>query len=402
MKQNRNKVLLLVVIYGNMILLGFINNLRGITFPLIKNSFQASYNDQGLLVAMVSFISVLACIAAGVFMGHFGLKKTFLSGFLFFMLGMGALFFSSGFWMAACLYLLLQTGCEVFEIAINGAGVRIFTARSALMLNLLHFFYGVGAIAGPCFAGFIVNMKNSSWQHVYPAGLIPVFVMLVITICTIFPGNSAGSQDQKNDQKDEKRRHVSFWSALKKPEVWLFGCILGLSGALDSGTVNWAGLFLQDVYGLDPSTTGALFFSLFFIPYTLSRLLSGFVIEKIGYSRSLLYSGCIIAALYIIGFGLGRHGIWVLPATGIFIAIIWPTTLAVSVGFFKQDAQAMSSPIITISFMVNGLIQYSLGLINRFAGPAWGYRSCTLYTAVIIVLFIQLRRMLHRAEAVQR
>jgi fucose permease len=381
-------ILLFIVIYGDMALYGFLNSMKGVTFPLIKNSFQASHGDQGFMVAMASFTAVIFCIISGIFMSRFGLKKTIITGIIVICLGMASIFFSSGFWMAAVLYLVIQSGFGFLEIGLNGMGVRIFTVRSGLMLSLLHFFYGFGAIIGPRFAGLIVNKFALSWQHIYPLALIPVFIMMIVSLIARYPGEA------KKDvvQNAAPGGKTSFLDALKEPMVWTFGLILGVSGAIDGCSVAWSGLYLQDLYGMDPSTTGALFVSTFFILYTLSRLLSGFVLEKFGYINSLLCAALMIIVLYITGISLRRRGIWILPVTGIFIAMIWPTILAISVGVFKERAQAMSSAILGIAFTVSGIIQYGFGLTNRYIGEAWGYRSCIIYAAILAVMLFRLKR----------
>ncbi|GHV90701.1 hypothetical protein AGMMS50268_12040 [Spirochaetia bacterium] len=385
-------ILLLIVIYGDMMLYGYLNSMKGVTFPLIKNSFRASHGDQGLMVAMISFTAVIFCIISGVFMSRFGLKKTIITGFILIGLGMAAIFFAAGFWMAAALYLIIQSGFGFFEIGLNGMGVRIFTVRSGLMLSLLHFFYGLGAITGPRFAGLVVNRFSLSWQHIYPLALIPVFIMMIISLIARYPGASEG--------KLTAVKEISFFDALREPMVWTFGVILGLSGSIDGGTIAWSGLFLQDVYGLDPSTAGALFVSSFFIVYTLSRLLSGFVIEKFGYINSLLCAALATVALYIAGFSLGRRGIWILPLTGAFIAVLWPTILAISVGVFREKAQTMSSAMIGIAFTVSGIIQYGFGLTNRYIGEAWGYHSCVIYSSLLVVMLFRLKKSCVRNCAV--
>jgi fucose permease len=158
--------------------------------------------------------------------------------------------------------------------------------------------------------------------------------------------------------------------------------------------VNWSALYLQDVYGLDPSASGAVFVSVFFILYTASRLVSGFFIEKAGYMNSLLLAALGIVLLFIGGFALGERGIRILPVTGAFIAVIWPSMLAVSVRVFKVRAQAVSGVIIVIAFTLSGVIQYGIGLTNRFAGAAWGYRSCLVYSLILLFLLYRLRRAL--------
>jgi len=155
---------------------------------------------------------------------------------------------------------------------------------------------------------------------------------------------------------------------------------------IEFGAANWGGLYLKDVYGLDPRVVGASFVSLFYILFTASRLVSGLAIEKIGYVRSLSLSAACVILLYIVGFSLGLNGIWVLPFTGFFIAMMFPTMMAVAIQVFGDDAPAVSSAIITLSGAINGIFQMIIGLTNQHLGESWGYRSCLLYAVVVLVL----------------
>jgi len=389
MKENRRQFPLVIITFVNMCLFGFMNSMRGVSFPLIKNNFNVSYSDMGLMSALISVTAVIICITAGLYMNRFGLKKTVITAFCFIILGAGSLHFASFFWMAAGLYLVLQTGFSFFEISLNGTGVRVFTKKSALMLNMLHFCYGLGAIGGPRFMGLMVNRVSMRWQDVYTLSLVPVLVLLGITLAIRFPGREEAAATEEKP---------SFWIALKEPMVWLFGLIMGVASAIEGCSVAWSGFYLHDVYGLDPSTTGAVFVSAFYVLYTISRFSSGFIIEKIGYLKSVLVSSAAIVVLFIAAFSLGRTGIYLLPVVGFFVAIMWPTALAISVGVFKERAQTVSSAMISIAFITNGLVQYGFGLSNNFLGAAWGYRSCVLYSIILGVLLLLLKRR-NRAES---
>jgi len=396
--------LLMFVIYGNMTLYGFIISMRGVSFPLIKNSFGASYSDQGLMTAMVSFTAVCFCIISGIFMGRKGLKNTAVAGFILMICGMASFSFAESYWMAAGLYLILQAGFGFFEIGLNGMGVRIFTKKSAMKMNLLHFCFGLGSICGPFAAGFIVNQTGMRWQMMYPLGLVPVFIFFIITLVTRYPADQRSASDagstveintalKINSGEQIPKNELSFFSGLKVPLVWIFGLIMGLAGAIESCSVAWSGLFLSDVYGMNIETQGAFFVSVFFMLYTFSRLACGFFIEKAGYLRVTIIGGIAAFALYIAAFILGRNGIVLLPVTGIFISVIYPTMLAVSVGVFRERAQVYSSAMISIAFTLNGLIQFGFGITNNFIGASWAFKSCVPYTAVMVILLLVLNRI---------
>jgi fucose permease len=398
MQKKWSYAVLLFIIYGNMVFYGFVQTMRGVLYPLVKNAYGVSYNEQGLMVSLVSFAAVLSCTAAGMVLGRLGFKKTMMLGFGLVMAGMAAFRFSGGFWIAASLIIFIQLGLGFFEIALNGMGVKTFTRKSALMMSLLHFFYGIGATAGPWFGGIVANNPDLGWRNVYLGGLAPVFVMALLTL-VLSPGkdadgNKAINTDSLNARPPQSRG--SFRQAIGNPLVWRFALCLGFTGAVEYGATNWSGLYLQDVFGLDPKTSGAAFISLYFLLFTLSRLVGGFCIEKIGYLRGVLAAVLLTLGLLVTGFALGRRGIWVLPLTGLFIGIAFPTILAMSIGVFREKAQAASSAIIVISFSLNGAIQYLIGLINRYIGEAWGYRSCVVYAAILIAMLLWLRPALQR------
>ena len=383
MKEKRPFLPLILITFANITLLGFLTSMRGVSFPLIRNSFNASYETMGLMNGLIYLAAVCSCIIAGIYMNRFGLKKAVLSAFLLVVLGAGSIYFATGFWMAAGFYLILQSGFVFFEISINGVGVKVFTVKPGLMMNLLHFFFGVGAIVGPRFMGLMVNRVEMSWREVYPLSLVVVIILLVMSLLVRFPAREEATDTQNRP---------SFWTAMKEPMVWFLGIALGIACGIEGFTVGWSGLYLQDVHGLEPSTTGAAFVSAFFFMFTISRLVSGFAIEKIGYIKSVLVSSLAIAIIFVAAFSLGRRGIFLLPVTGFFVAIMWPTIMAIGAGIFKERAQTAISAIIAITFTLNGLIQYGVGLTNSLLGAAWGYRSCLIYSIILGVMFLILAR----------
>ncbi|GHV25146.1 hypothetical protein FACS189498_3120 [Spirochaetia bacterium] len=390
----------LFAIYGNMILYGFIQSIRGIALPLIKNELGFSYSRQGLILLLISVVLVLACLSAGAFISRFSFKKALMLGFLAVMLGMGVFFFSNSFWAATGVFLIIQVGLSYFEIGINGMGSKFFTVKAGLMMNLLHFCYGIGAIAGPRFAGFISTLPNAGTRYIYPAGIPFVFIMMVITLLIRFSPEASETVDTEKNPENIEAKKMTFLNALRQPVAWGFGIILGLSGTVEAGFVNWSVLYLQDVYQYDPALGGAAFISFYFILYTFARLFGGFFIEKIGYVNSLFLASISIFVILAAGFVLGERGIWALPFSGIFISIFWPTMLAVNISVFKENAQVVSSAMLPIAFTLSGLCQYGVGLINRFAGPSWGFRSCLVSSLILCAAIYKLRIYMKKTKSI--
>lgn len=372
--------LLFFIIYATMFLFGFVDNIKGVSYPLIKAEFGATYDSQGGLVSLAIFGYVLFCLTASLFLQRFGTKKAVIAGYFLVCTGAVATLLAPSFWFSALTLLVINAGFGFFEVGTNALATVVFTSRAALMMNLMHFFYGVGAILGPKTAGLLTDSFDLSWRQVYLAIIIPTAAVLFIIMITRFKTGAGSAPTRESSSK------LTFFGAFKSPLVLLFCLVLGFMEVIEFGAANWGGLYLKDVYGLDPRIVGASFVSLFYILFTLSRLFSGLAIEKIGYIRSLYIALGVTILLFLAGFALGRNGIWVLPFTGFSIGLLWPTFIAVAMQVFKSNAPTVTSVIITVGGAVNAIFQLVIGLTNQYGGEAWGYRSCLLYAAITLFL----------------
>jgi fucose permease len=381
--------LLFIILFTAMFLFGFIENVKGVTYPLIKLNFDVSYEHQGMMVSILSLSYVLFCIVGGILIGSWGVKKTFALGSVFMIMGLAGAFFLPGFLPVTAALFAVSAAFGLFEVSANALATQIFTTRAALFFSLMHFFYGAGSTLSPLAAGYVASTLN--WRTIY-LFLIPlVFVFFVPSILARFPKTEGAER--------AGIKKASFFTALKTPMVWVFAAALGLMVGVELCSPNWAGLYFQDVYNLSAETSGAVFVSNFYIFFTVSRLLSGFIIEKIGYMRCLFIAAFAAILIFAAGFILGGKGIYVLPVQGFFVATYWPTLLAAAMVYFRQDSAVMTSAIIVIGGLINSGIQYAIGLTNRLVGPAWGYRSVLVYAALIIVVLLVLTRLQKRPYA---
>jgi fucose permease len=379
------RIFLFFIIYGAMFLFGFIESIKGVSYPLIKAEFGASYEQQGIMVSVLAMSYVLFCALGGLCIARFGIKFDFLAGFLLMSLGLGLTYLMPSWRATRAALLVVFAGFGLFEVGINALCTQIFANRAALFMNLLHFFYGAGSVVSPRVAGVLAG--RYSWRFVYLACVPLVLIFFALFASAKFPAQPEAKAEQ--GEKD-----MGFFDALKSPMVWLFSVVLGLMVITEVTSTNWGSLYFQDVYFLDPRTSGASFVSNFFILFTVSRLLSGFLIEKIGYMRSLFGAILAVIVVFITGFGLGKNGIYLLPVLGFFMAIFWPTLMAVAMGYFRRHAPVITSIMIVLGGLVNSGGQLLIGFINRFCGPAWGYRSCLLFACILLAaLHLLYRKM---------
>jgi len=382
------KILLFVLLFGTMLIFGLIENIKGVSYPLIKMDFQATDVQQGIMVSMLSMAYVSFSIIAGIFLSKFGIKPSYLFGYSTLCIGLFAVFFMPGFFSTSAALFLIFAGFGFFEIGTNALASRIFVTKTALLMNLLHAFYGIGAMLGPKAASMIISIPKFNWRYVYLLSLPLALIFFIPSVFTRFPENTISAGDKTKSDTG----HKSFFDALKSPMVWLMAITLGLAIIVEMNNSNWGPLYFWEVFNKNPETEGAAFVSSFFLIFTISRLVSGPFVEKIGYTRTLMGVSFLTIIVFIVGFSIGENGIRLLPANGFFIALLWPTIMAVAVVIFGKDAPVFASAMIAIGGLLNAGVQFIIGLTNKIFGPQWGYRSSILYTVLLLMAVILLHR----------
>ena len=398
------RVSLFALLFATMTMFGFIENIRGVSYPLIRSEFSVPFERQGLMVSMLSMGFVVANVIAGVVLGRFGIKPVALSGYLIICAGLVLVFFMPSFFFVAAALFVLTGGFGFLDIGINALASKVFATKAALLMNLLHSFYGLGSILGPRVGGGIISGTEFTWRYVYLFALPLVLLPFALAIFLRFPKDDAEAQAETSAgvasgagvDAGALVERKSYLDALKTPMVWLLGLTLGLALVIQMSTPNWGPLYFQDVFGLDPVTEGAAFLSTFFLLFTLSRIILGPLVEKIGYVRSLLGASALAFAVFAVGFSMGARGIFVLPALGILIALFWPTMMAVAIVSFGKDTPVYAGAMIAIAGLVNSVLQFLVGLTNRVIGPAWGYRSGMIYVAALFFVLLLLYKNLKR------
>ena len=179
--------MLFVLLFSTMLIFGMIENFKGVSFPLIKTEFNASWEQQGMMVSIITLGYVGFSIIAGIFLGRFGIKPSFLSGLAVISISLLVVYFTTSFFAAAACLFVVFAGFGFFEVGVNALASRIFITKAALLMNMLHAFYGIGAIIGPKAAGVLTNNAGLDWRTIYLLSLPLVFLIFIPSVFLKFP-----------------------------------------------------------------------------------------------------------------------------------------------------------------------------------------------------------------------
>ncbi len=230
---------------------------------------------------LIPLVFLLACTFTSWLINKIGVKATSILTFVI-MAGSGVLiYFSTNFPSLVGAYFILYLGNGMLEIGLAIIAARLFTKNTGTMLNLSHFFYGLGSTVAPIVAAQIMGWEISAtvlgWREMY-------MIMLAISLLPIIP--IVFSRFPKEDGTESEDR-TSFKKLAKDPIAWLIVFALTMGVTTELGMAAWLVNYLVRVsaWTLDDAS---VMLSIFFFSFMLARLLLGPVTDRLGYTFSII------------------------------------------------------------------------------------------------------------------
>ena len=365
----RNYILFTIAIFATFAVFGVAEVLKGTAIPRIKIDFSLTELQIGFLLAVGTAGYLVACSFTAALAKIIGIKTCHIMGLIVMSLSGVLIFFTPDFSALVLAFFILHLGFGIVEIAVGVIAAKIFTRKTGTMMNLAHFFFGSGATLSPIISTSIMTMRFgdqvSGWRYVY---LIVLSFALVPAIPSLI-----GRFKKKN--REEKSSGYAL--ILKKPALWLLVAILSLVLICEVGFGSWFVLFLETSYSFS-SESAALHLTLYFLFFTLGRLVLGPVIDKIGFINTLVIATAFSGAIVTIGVLCGQAGIPILVLVGVAVAPVFPTVMAVIAKLFSDQIEHAMTAIMTAhgiiltpaSFIVGAIINQARIIFTNIYGEA--------------------------------
>lgn len=389
MKKN---VLLIVLAFSIMGLFGFMENIRGAVIPEIKKDFHVDYSSIGLMIFIASAGYLIAPFIGGIGIDKYGRKQVLGAGLLLVIGAVIGLQYAHSFGLLVLLLTLMTAGFGLFEVGLNALGAQIFITNTAVMMSFLHLFYGAGASASPEYSGMLLS-QDIPWRHIYLYSLVLVGALFIFLMLCRFPDNTDTDSEQK----------LALGKIVTDKKIWLFVAVLGFCQLAEHGIGNWLVNFLQIERGMSESAS-SLYLSLFFVTFTIGRVVGGFLAERLGYIKTVLYFTIFSVLLFAGGLAAGSRGAILFSLMGFFISVKYPTVMTIIMKEFTQGLGSIMGFIITGGAMVSMTCNWLIGKTNDYIGVYAGFGSLLVYTSLIIIFLIPLSKMLmvNRRNQVQQ
>ena len=377
----RNFIIVTIMVFAAFTFFGFSENIRGPTLPRIQADFTLSEFQLGLLLATNSLGYLLGCSYTAALGKKIGIKNCLIAALLGIALCGVLVFFVPNYMVLLFAFFCISLGYGMIEISLGVIAATVFKKKLGTMLNLSHFFYGVGAIFAPLAAVGVMSMRFGgqvlSWRYAYIIILSCAFVPLIPALIGRF-------SHKATDRKKSGYSHI-----MKRPVLWLIIAMLSLGALCELGTAAWLVIYLERAQDLSRENA-ALGLTLFFVGFTITRLLIGPLSDKIGFVNTIVIMTAFTGCMLVLGVLLGRAGIPFVVATGIGVAPIYPTVMALIAKIFPDEIDTVLTAVVTsmgifivaANLLLGGLInQARVVLVGIYgdSGVAMAYSAGILF-----------------------
>jgi fucose permease len=376
-----NKTKIMILAFTSMLMIGIVNNLRGQIGPLIMDDFALNYSQLGFLFSFLSIGPIIIFFWSGKLIEKFGLIKILLYGLVHTAVSLVAVYLSSGYYYLLISFFLVSMGLTLLNIVSVTIISLSFSERRGKMINLLHLFYGLGGIFSPYFVTLVLKM-GFSWAHSFLFSIILIFIIIIQFKTSSLPETKASKNKSMLSTKE----------LLKNKVVILFSLLVFIQVGVEFSLVTWLAPFLKDVQAR-PEIVISFFLSVFFISFTVGRLLASFVVEKMGYYNFLIYTQ-IGGALFIFAALLfGRPLTILFSLSGIFLAVQVPTSQAVILDSFgssgiKVVGFTQTAGTMGAAFLSNWIIGFSNDL--------FGVKSFFIVVIILLLTLVFITKYLQK------
>ena len=398
--KKRNFILVTVALFAAFIIFGFAETAKGTALPRIQADFNITELQLGLLLAVNSIGYLIACSYTAALARKIGIKTCMIIALCVMAVAGVCICFSPGYAVLLLSFFVLYLGNGMLEISSNVIAATIFTKNTGTMMSLAHFFYGAGAMIAPVVTISLMGARFGDqllgWRYMY----------IIILACALIPVIPALiGRMQKQEQHKKKAGYAAI---LKNPTLWLTMLILAFGMICELGVSAWLVNFLEKAYSFS-GERAALQLTLFFVCFTLARLVLGPAIDKFGFINSLIVVTAFGGVTIIAGVLLGESATPLLVIAGIGTAPIYPAVMAVIAKLFPTEIDIAMTAITTfmglllilVNFLLGGIVYLSRLIftdIHGEAGVGMAYAAGYLFLGLCCLIAFVFAMLLRRRQ----
>jgi MFS transporter, DHA1 family, quinolone resistance protein len=351
----------------------------GSVIPRVLEEYKLSLKAASAFHYAPMVAIAIGALSLGFLADRLGRKRTIMLGLALY--GVSSLLFALGnaFLQFVALLAVAGLGISIFKIgalALIGDISRDNREHTRVM-NTVEGFFGVGAIIGPAIVAVLLS-RGFSWKWLYVCAAVICFILLVVAISARYP--AVKTQDSESAERIDFARTLRL---MRDPHALGFSLLIMLYVAVEVAIYVWMPTYLEDYHGAY-AWLPLYALTLFFVLRAAGRFLGIWLLHRYRWNHILAVFGLAIFACFAgsLWFGV-EAGAWLLPVSGLFMSMIYPTLNSKGISGFNADAQGAVAGVILFFTAVaaavgplamaavsdaGGSLRHGFALATAFAG----------------------------------
>jgi fucose permease len=372
-KLRDNFFIMTMISFFSFIIIGFIDNIKGTSLSGILLTFNINYTAFSLLSLIGSVSYFITCILSEYFSKKLGNKRTLILSCIALTVGLVFFSFLNNVLFFIISMPLISLGIGNIQVLSNSMITKIYPLKKGKYLNLLNFSYSAGAMVGPLYAGKIINI-GLSWQVSYFSAIVMAVILLTFFLTFNF--------NLTNHENVYETKVIDFDPLKNK---FIYYIIISIYVMAEMGIGLWLVEFLEKSKSLS-IIISSIYLSCFLGFITFGRFFGSFIIEKFKYTSVLLFASISSCACIIIGILGPVQVAWLLPLTGLFFSIIYPTLAAILSGKSTDNNNSAFGLMMLFSGFGSMLGPFLIGIISGATNIGTGFKVVGILIIIMTIL----------------
>lgn len=365
------------------LMLGMFTAAIGPILPEFSENSQSSLTAVGGIITAIFLGALVAQVVGGPIIDRLGYKKILFIALLVMSAGIFGMVVSRSLWIVLGMTFIAGLGHGSIDICVNVLISQVFNKRNVSALNLLNFFFGLGAFIGPFIVSLTLETLNSGMPVLWLAACVLFLTAPFVLRMKKFSRPLADTSTP-----------VISTSIYRSGLIWMLGLLLLLYVGVENGVGGWVTTYMHVTTSLKVETA-ALVTSGFWGAFTLSRLASAMLGTRLGSRRLLAFTLSLSIAgglLFSLSSGMETLSIIAVLLMGLGFGPVYPTTMATITTLYQNNPGAAVSVGAAMGSFGGTVIPFIQGFLLENVSPSASTWFVTFCIAVILGLFLILQK----------
>lgn len=360
------------------ITLGILTSSLGPVLPDLANNTGSTLESMGVVFTALFMGALISQIVSGTMADKIGSRPVLLAGIVLLSSGMFGISIARSLIWVIVFGILAGLGHGAVNMSINLLSAKVFPNRSVAALNLVNFFYGVGAVSGPAIASYFLSTVNTAIPAMWIGcgALLISFPFVLIFLLSPVDADPVGEKSAGNGH-------------LFSPLLWITGLFLFVYVGTENGVGGWTAVYMQRTTTLSLETS-TLIVSAFWLALTAGRLFGAVIGTKWTSNKLLAVSitGSLLGGLMMaLSTGNQMLSLISILLCGLFFGPIYPTTFSLATSTFTRSSGKAAGIFVAMACLGGMVIPPLQGLLLERYSPNSSVWLVAAGTITMVVLF---------------